>query len=63
VTFESAHKRLRDAREKYHRLTSELSVARAQLNAAERDVSVEWRKVLDDAHARAASKLSSDQRG
>lgn len=61
MTYETAHKRFRDAREKYHRLESELAAARAEMNAAERDVSVEWRKILDEAHAR-RSALPSEER-
>jgi len=46
IEYESAHKRFRDARDEYCRLESELAVARAKMNAAERECSVEWRKVL-----------------
>lgn len=48
ITYESAHKRYRDAREEYFRLESLLAQARATMNAAERECSVEWRKLLDD---------------
>lgn len=62
MSYESAHKRFANARERYHQLESELAVARAEMNAAERECSVEWRKVIDEAHAR-RSAVASDQCG
>lgn len=47
IEFESTHKRYLDAREEYLRLESLLAVARAKMNEAERNCSVEWRKLLD----------------
>lgn len=47
VTYESAHKRYRDAREEYHQLEAALAIVRAKMNAAERECSAEWRKLLD----------------
>lgn len=55
VTYESAHKRYLDAREDCHRLESEMAVARAKMNAAERECSVEWLKLLDDARQRSVA--------
>lgn len=49
IEYESAHKRFRDARDEYYRIESELAVALAKLNAAERECSVEWRQLLDAA--------------
>lgn len=55
MTYESAHKRYTDARKEYCELESQLAVARAKMNAAERDCSIEWRKLLD------ASRISPAQ--
>lgn len=54
--FDAAHKRFRDAREDYDRLRSELAAACAKMNAAERDVAVEWQKVLDAAEKRSLAQ-------
>lgn len=56
--YEGAHKRFREARDEYNRIESDLAVARAKLNAAERECSVEWRKVLDDARGRSIPPAS-----
>jgi len=51
ITYESAYKRYRDAREEYERLESQLVAVRAKMNAAERECSVELRKLLDEQRA------------
>lgn len=56
--YEGAHKRFRDARDEYQRLESELAAARARMNAAERECSVEWRRFLDEAHTRIHSQVN-----
>lgn len=62
ITYESTHARYVQARQEYFRLESELAAARAKLTAAERDCSVEWRKVLEAAERR-GYKLTSQDRG
>lgn len=60
IDYESTHKRFRDARDEYERLESELAVARAKMNAAERDCSAEWRKLLDANRSTFSSTVRGD---
>jgi len=55
TTYESAHKRYRDARDEYIRLEALLAVAREKMNAAEGECSTEWRKLMNEVEARANS--------
>jgi hypothetical protein len=59
ITYESAHKQYRDARDEYDRLESLLAAARAKMNAAERECSVEWRKLLNE-HITRVHGISGD---
>lgn len=63
ITYESAHKRFRDAREEYYKLEAALAVARAIMNAAERECSFEWRNLLEASKADDYSPASLQNRG
>lgn len=47
-----------DAKAEFHRLETELAVARAKMRAAEREALTEWRKITDAAKMRVLTKAA-----